>query len=65
MASSVKTNNKGNIDQALAGLPTDESLAKDPDMLKNFRRFTYPVLTQLRPVPLVQMSKNDEEEEEK
>ncbi|CAM9291887.1 unnamed protein product [Ectocarpus sp. 4 AP-2014] len=60
VASSVKTNNKGNIDQALAGLPTDESMSKDPEMLKNFRRYTYPVLTQLRPVPLVQMSKNDE-----
>ncbi|CAB1121219.1 unnamed protein product [Ectocarpus sp. CCAP 1310/34] len=62
VASSVKTNNKGNIDQALAGLPTDESLSKDPEMLKNFRRYTYPVLTQLRPVPLVQMSNNDEKE---
>lgn len=52
MASSVKTNNKGGIDQALAGLPTDEALKNDPNMLKSFRQFTYPVLTQLRPVPL-------------
>lgn len=48
----MKTNNKGGFDQALAGLPTDEALEKDPGLLKSFRHFTYPVLTQLRPVPL-------------
>lgn len=43
---------KANVDVALAKLPTDEVLSKDPEMLQNIRKATYPVLTQLRPVPL-------------
>lgn len=43
---------KANIDVALAKLPTDEMLSKDPQMLQNIRKATYPILTQLRPVPI-------------
>ncbi len=59
VAPSVKTNNKGGIEQALSGLPTDEALEKNPELLENFRRFSYPVLTQLRPVPLGQKTKEE------
>ena len=45
---------KTGIDQALSNLPTDKDLEDNPDMLKEIRRSTYPVLTQLRPVPLAQ-----------
>lgn len=52
--------NKGGIDQALSSLPTDEVLQNDPELLENYRRFSYPVLTQLRPVPLAQTPKQEE-----
>lgn len=55
----MKTNDKGGIDQALSILPTDEDLEKDPDLLKEIRRCTYPVLSQLRPVPLAQRSREE------
>lgn len=48
---------KTGIDRALANLPTDEALEKNPDMIKDIRRSTYPVLTQLRPVPLGQSTR--------
>lgn len=53
----MKTNDSGGIDQALSTLPTDEALEKDPNLLKDFRRFSYPVLSQLRPVPGAYRSK--------
>lgn len=59
VAASVKSK-KGGIDQALSSLPTDEALANDPELLQNYRRFNYPVLTQLRPVPLAQTPKAEE-----
>eukprot|EP00752_Nemacystus_decipiens_P003769 g3470.t1 len=59
VAASNPKSNKGGIDQALSSLPTDEAL-EDPDLLQNYRRFSYPVLTQLRPVPLAQTPKEDE-----
>lgn len=58
VAPSVKT--KAGIDQALSNLPTDKDLEKDPDMLNQIRRATYPVLTQLRPVPLAQANRQQD-----
>lgn len=60
MASSGKT--KAGIDVALANLPTDETLEKNANMLHDIRLATYPVLTQLRPVPLAQAIREQEEE---
>ena len=51
---------KAGIDQALSNLPTDKDLEKDPDMLNQIRRATYPVLTQLRPVPLAQANRQQD-----
>lgn len=59
MASSGK--NKAGIDRALANLPNDEDFEKDPDLLKTIRQATYPVLTQLRPVPLTQTSEDQQD----
>lgn len=50
---------KAGIDRALANLPTDKALEADPDMLKNIRRATYPVLTQLRPIPMTGAAERD------
>lgn len=55
----MKTNAKGGIDQALSILPTDEALEQDPNLIKDFRRFSYPVLSQLRPVPMTQRAKEE------
>ncbi|CAM9408799.1 unnamed protein product [Ascophyllum nodosum] len=52
VASSAKT--KAGIDRALANLPSDKAIGEDPELLGTIRRSTYPVLTQLRPVPLTQ-----------
>lgn len=60
MAASNPKSNKGGIDQALSSLPTDEALKENPELLQNYRRFSYPVLSQLRPVPLAQTPKQEE-----
>lgn len=48
---------KENIGPALAKLPSDKELDADPELLKNIRHVTYPLITQLRPVPMTVATK--------
>lgn len=58
MASLTKI--KTGIDKSLANLPTDEEFAKNPGMMNNVRRYTYPITTQLRPVSLIPATTEEE-----